>query len=58
VVPEDRLRAVVTLASQAGIESLKDELDRLLGTAWDNELEPFRRAAEDALVRFPGADAG
>jgi hypothetical protein len=35
--------------------SLSDELDRLLGTAWDNELEPFRRAADGAPVRWLNA---
>lgn len=56
VVPEDRLRSVVTRASREGVVSL-EELDRLLGTAWDNELEPFRRAAEGAPVHWLNADA-
>ena len=56
VVPESRLRAAVRMASRTGIASLEGELDRLLGTAWDNELEPFRRDAETAQVPFPGAD--
>ena len=55
VVPENRLRAAMTLALQAGIASLEDELARLLGTAWDNELEPFRRAADGAPVRWLNA---
>jgi Protein of unknown function (DUF3145) len=55
VVPENRLRAVVTLAVGAGVASLEDELDRLLGTAWDNELEPFRHAADGAPVRWLNA---
>jgi hypothetical protein len=55
VVPENRLRAVVTLALRAGVASLEDELGRLLGTAWDNELEPFRRAADGAPVRWLNA---
>ncbi len=55
MVPENRLRAAMTLASQAGVASLEDELGRLLGTAWDNELEPFRRAADGAPVRWLSA---
>jgi hypothetical protein len=55
VVPENRLRTVVTLAAQTGVASLEDELDLLLGTAWDNELEPFRRAADGAPVRWLNA---
>ena len=55
VVPENRLRAATTLALQAGLASLEDEIARLLGTAWDNELEPFRRAADGAPVRWLNA---
>jgi Protein of unknown function (DUF3145) len=32
--------------------SLEDELARLVGQPWDNELEPFRHAAEGAPVRW------
>jgi hypothetical protein len=53
MVPEDRLRSVMTRA--AGGAALEDELGRLLGTAWDNELEPFRRAADGAPVRWLNA---
>src|SRR6202451_2273447 len=45
MVPEHRLRAATTLALQAGLASLEDEVARLLGTAWDNELEALRRGA-------------
>jgi hypothetical protein len=55
MVPENRLRAAMTLAVKAGPASLEDELTRLLGTAWDNELEPFRRAADGAPVRWLNA---
>ena len=55
MVPENRLRAAMTLALQAGVTSLEDELDRLLGQAWDDELEPFRRAADGAPVRWLNA---
>jgi len=53
MVSEDRLRSVMTLAACGA--SLEDELGRLLGTAWDNELEPFRRAADGAPVRWLNA---
>ena len=52
VVPENLLRAVMARAGQV---SLEDEVTRLLGTAWDNELEPFRRAADGAPVRWLSA---
>ena len=56
MVSEDRLRSVMMLASQGAVSgSLEDELGRLLGTAWDNELEPFRRAADGAPVRWLNA---
>ena len=55
MVAEDRLRSVLLLASGGGSASLEDELGRLLGTAWDNELEPFRRAADGAPVRWLNA---
>jgi hypothetical protein len=32
--------------------SLRGELDRLLGRAWDEELEPFRYAGDGAPVRW------
>jgi hypothetical protein len=65
MVPENRLRAAVKLAAAAtgtqGPQSgrhgspIEDALARLLGTAWDNELEPFRRAADGAPVRWLNA---
>jgi hypothetical protein len=61
MVSEDRLRSVMLLASgaqssqQGGSAALEDEIGRLLGTAWDNELEPFRRAADGAPVRWLNA---
>ena len=55
MVSEDRLRSVMLLASRGASASLEDELGRLLGTAWDNELEPFRRAADGAPVRWLNA---
>jgi len=56
MVPEDRLRSVMMLACRGSASTtLEDELGRLLGTAWDNELEPFRRAADGAPVRWLNA---
>src|SRR5256885_5086210 len=56
MVSEDRLRSVMLLVSRgAAGRSLEDEIGRLLGTAWDNELEPFRRAADGAPVRWLNA---
>jgi len=53
MVCEDRLRSVMQLASRGAVRaSLEDEIGRLLGTAWDSELEPFRRAADGAPVRW------
>jgi len=54
LVPENRLRAALTIAS-TGTTVLDTELERLLGTAWDNELEPFRRASDGAPVRWLNA---
>ncbi len=50
LIPEGRLRAAMTLG--AARTSLEDELARLLGQPWDDELEPFRCAAEGAPVRW------
>jgi len=56
MVSENRLRSVMLLAERGGATaSLEDELGRLLGTAWDNELEPFRRASDGAPVRWLNA---
>ena len=54
LVPENRLRAALTIAA-TGTSVLDTELERLLGTAWDNELEPFRRASDGAPVRWLNA---
>jgi Protein of unknown function (DUF3145) len=60
LVPEGRLRAALTLAArkgegEVGGRPLEDEIARMLGAAWDNELEPFRRAADGAPVRWLNA---
>ena len=54
LVPENRLRAALTIAA-TGTSVLDSELERLLGTAWDNELESFRRAGDGAPVRWLNA---
>ena len=54
VIPENKLRAAMALGA-SGTSVLEQELDRLLGTGWDNELEPFRRAADGAPVRWLNA---
>jgi hypothetical protein len=51
VINEDRLRAAIA-ASKGDPAVLTQELDRLLGRAWDDELEPFRQAGEGATVRL------
>ena len=43
LVPEGLLRSAMAAASGGGLEA---ELGRLLGQAWDHELETFRRAAD------------
>lgn len=50
VVPEDRIR--VALDSGGNAADLKRALDLALGTAWDEELEPFRYAGQGAPVRW------
>jgi hypothetical protein len=51
MVTEGRLRAAMRRAGgdQAALEQ---ELDQLLGRAWDEELESFRHAGEGAPVRW------
>lgn len=50
VVHENRLRAVVE-ASRGDGRALAAGIDRLLGTAWDAELEVYRHAGDAAPVR-------
>lgn len=47
-VGEDRLRAM--MASARGPEALAHALDTALGTHWDDDLEPYRHAADAAPV--------
>lgn len=51
LIPEDRLRAAV-MAARTGECDLEVEIDKLLGAAWDAELEPFRYAGDGAPVRW------
>ena len=51
MIPEDRLRAAVAAAASSET-TLEAEIDKLLGKAWDAELEPFRYAGDGAPVRW------
>jgi len=51
MIPEDRLKAAV-VKSALGETTLELEVDRLLGRAWDDELETFRHAGDGAPVRW------
>ncbi|MFN2495850.1 MAG: DUF3145 domain-containing protein [Pseudonocardiaceae bacterium] len=50
MIGEDQLRALA--ATARGREALAHQLDQLLGAAWDDALEPFRRAGEGAPVTW------
>lgn len=50
-VSEERLKTAISDAA-VGATPLAEALDRLLGKAWDDELEPFRYAGEGAPVRW------
>jgi len=50
LVSEDVLRSLMT--SARGPEGLAHALDRALGTAWDDELEPYRYAGEGAPATY------
>lgn len=49
VIGEDRIRYAMEIAAGSVIE-LQRELDVALGSAWDEELEPFRHAGDDARI--------
>lgn len=51
MIHEDRLRSVISAAG-SDPKALRVGLDRILGTAWDAELEPFRRASDGVAVRW------
>jgi hypothetical protein len=46
MLTEDQVRSA--MATVRGGEAIAHALDRLLGTAWDLELEPYRHAGEGA----------
>lgn len=51
MIPEDRLKAAMVRAA-LGEGTLETEIDKLLGRAWDDELETFRHAGDGAPVRW------
>lgn len=50
LLSEDRIRAL--LATATGPDGLAQGLEKLLGSEWDEELEPFRYAGDGAPVTF------
>jgi hypothetical protein len=52
LVREDRLRAALARAASDPATSITDEMQALLGKAWDDALEPFRYAGDGAPVRW------
>jgi Protein of unknown function (DUF3145) len=52
LVREDRLRASLARAATDPATSVVEEMQALLGKAWDDELEPFRYAGDGAPVRW------
>lgn len=50
IINEERLRSALARATDA--VALRREIDTLLGTQWDCELEAFRYAGADAPVRW------
>lgn len=51
VVNEERLKEILMLA-QGSPEAIQEMVEEVLGTDWDNELEPFRYAGDGAPVRW------
>lgn len=51
LVSEDRIRTAVAGEGEGG-EPLHIALESLLGTPWDEELDTFRHASEDAPIRW------
>ncbi|MEQ6902063.1 DUF3145 domain-containing protein [Nocardioides sp. YIM 152588] len=51
MIPEDRLRAA-TVRAALGETTIENEIDKLLGKPWDDELETFRYAGDGAPVRW------
>lgn len=54
LVHEDRLRSLIVGARAGGADQIAEvieEVDRLIGSPWDEELEPYRMAHEGSTVR-------
>lgn len=51
MIPEDRIKAAIGKAAIGEVD-LEDEMRRLVGGPWDDELEPFRYAGDGAPVRW------
>jgi len=51
MIPEDKLKSSVVRAA-LGETTLMNEIDKLLGKPWDDELESFRYAGEGAPVKW------
>ena len=51
MIPEDRIKHVMALSALGG-KDLAAALHDLLGSAWDEELEPFRYAGDGSPVRW------
>jgi hypothetical protein len=61
MVGEMRLREIVRAARERGRYTTADlaaEIDRALGTAWDDDLEPYRWGGEGAEVTWLRRDVG
>ena len=52
LVREDRLRAALARAATDPATTVVEEMQALLGKAWDDELETFRYAGDGAPVRW------
>lgn len=52
MISEDRLRAALAKSGSDPGTTLTQELAHLLGSSWDDELEPFRYAGDGAPVRW------
>jgi hypothetical protein len=53
LIHEDRLRSL--MASASDLVSLRQTVDQVLGTRWDEELEPYRYAGDGTPVRWLSA---
>jgi hypothetical protein len=51
MIPEDRIKHAMAVSALNG-KDVTEGLNVLLGSAWDDELEPFRYAGEGAPVRW------